>query len=179
MGVVIILALVWFKGFRDDRRTLERQQNAIEDFTGEAEVLLQDLSPPATEMAGATTDMKKLAGKAKQWAKAFGEAQAELAAKNASAPRELDITSRLIFQSVLQYVAAAETFKLIPAAPKKLQEDLLARATAQVTAADGTWAAGVETLNEVRDRVDLDPISLRAPSAASTQPGGTTIPSGG
>jgi hypothetical protein len=85
----------------------------------------------------------------------------------------------LIFQAILQYAAAAETYKLIPDAPKSLQEDLLARATAQVVAADGSWESGVEALNAARDEAELQPVNLRAPSAAADPTGGTTIPTGG
>lgn len=181
-ALVFIAVLVVVKNRQDDQKALEKKQDAIETFTGDVEALLQTISPPATEMLAAKANAKSLEKDAARWAKVFKDAQEELSASVAAAPPDVDVANRLIFQAVLQYEAAAETYKLLPEATGKLVDKLAERASAQVTAADGTWSGAVAALDEEREEVDLDPSDLRVPSAATapTGPGdGTLIPSGG
>jgi hypothetical protein len=177
--VLLIAGLIWFKTSRDDQKALERKQEALESATGDVQALLQQISPSAAKMITAQPDAKNLAKDADIWVKTFTDAQTDMTGTIAQAPPEVDLANRVLFQAVLQYVAAAETYKLIPDAPKDLQDKLLARATAQVTAADGSWASGVEILNSERSDAGLDAVPIRNPTTASDQPGGNTVPLGG
>ncbi|HYI44616.1 MAG TPA: hypothetical protein VE174_04040 [Actinomycetota bacterium] len=179
IGVLLIAGLVWFKTSRDDQKALERRQESLESATGDVQALLQQISPSAARMITAQPDNKDLAKDVGIWTKTFTDAQTEMTGTISEAPPEVDLANRMLFQAVLQYVAAAETYKLIPDAPENLQDELLERAGAQVTAADGSWASGVEILNSERSDVGLDPVPIRNPTTASDQPGGTTVPLGG
>jgi hypothetical protein len=175
----VIGGLLWLKDSKQDAKALDQRKTEIESFTGDTQSLLQKISPDATEMVGARPDAKALEKDVDRWAKTFSDAQKDLTGTIATAPKDVEIANRLIFQAVLQYAAAAETFKLIPDAPEKLQTKILERATAQVVSADGSWSTGVEALNAARAEVGLEAIALRAPSAATDPAGGTTVPTGG
>ena len=176
VAVLLIAGLLWFKTARDDQKALERRQESIERVTNDLEALLQRISPSAVDMIGAQPETKSLAKDAAVWTKTFKKAQTEMTSVIADAPSEVDLANRVMFQAVLQYVAAAETFTLVPDAPKELREKIIARAAAQVTAADGTWSSGVEFLNEKRVAAELDPAVIRAPSSAADPSSGSTIP---
>ena len=180
--VLLIVGGVVFKNRSDDQEALAKDQEKIEGFTGDTEALLQSISPSATEMVAAKPESKDLAKDAKRWIGVFEDARDGLTDSLTRSPLIVDVSNRLIYQSVLQYIAAAETYKLVPEASGDLRDDLAERAKAQVTAADGTWEGAVAALDEQREEADLDPSGLRVPSAATapTGPGdGTLIPSGG
>ena len=171
---VVIAVMVNASGNRAER--LERRQEAVDTFTGEIQALLQRISPTAAEMVAATPDTKDLAAEAKRWDRALTTVQEEMGPTVAAAPPELDIANRLIFQSVLQYIAAAKTYALVPDAKGGMQAKVLERARAQVAAADGTWAAGVAVLDDERIDLELSASGIRAPSEV-TPP--APSPSGG
>ncbi len=180
VGLVVLLLLavaLVVKNSRDEAEALASRQDTIEDFTDDVNSLLQGISPVTSEMVTANADTKKLADKADTWGRVLQEAQTELTATGAAASPELDLVNRMLFQAVLQYSAAAETFKLIPDAQGKLRASILERATAQVAAADGTWESAIGLLDRQRIEAELDPSRLRVPSRTTTPTTPSTVPS--
>ena len=175
--VMLVMAIVLVARSRGEDAELERRQQAVEDFTGETLTLLQKLSPSASEMLTTTVTSKTLKADARRWDKTLTQVQQEAATAFADAPFELDATNRLVFQSVLEYIAAAKTYQLVTEAKGDLKAKILERAAAQVAAADGTWTAGIVVLDQERQEVDLDPSGLRAPSEVAAAP--TPAPTGG
>jgi hypothetical protein len=173
----LILVPVFVSRSNDDDAALERRQDRIEAFTGEVLALLQKVSPPASEMVAATQNSKSLKKDARRWDRLLAQVQQEATATVQSAPPELDAANRLIFQAILQYVAAAKTYQLVPRSDGGLRADIHERAAAQVAAADGTWTAGVAVLDEKRTDAKLDPSAIRAPSQVVLAP--TPTPTGG
>ena len=169
-AVILIVVLVLVNNARDETRALERRQEVIETFTGETAALLQQRSPTASEMVSSSADSKTLARDAARWDRTLTQLQEEVTTTVAATPPELDTANRLIFQSVLQYVAAAKTYALVPQADGKLADRIQERAGAQVAAADGTWLAGIAVLDQQRTEVDLSPTGSRAPSAIDAVP---------
>lgn len=176
-AILLIVVLVLVDRSRDAAAALERRQEGIESFTGNTMALLQDLSGPTSEMVTASADSKSLQADARRWDRVLSGVQQEATAKLQAAPAELDTANRLIFQSILQYIAAAKTYQLVPDADRKLAAEILERATAQVSAADGTWTAGIAVLDEERREADLDPSAIRAPSQVAPAP--SPSPTGG
>ena len=124
-------------------------------------------------MVSSSADSKTLARDAARWDRTLTQAQEEVTTTVAATPPELDAANRLIFQAVLQYVAAAKTYALVPEADGKLKDKIQERAGAQVAAADGTWLAAISVLDQQRTDVELSPTGLRAPSAIEPAPSPT------
>lgn len=171
---VVVFALVRGSGDRAER--LERRQEALADFTGDLQALLQRISPTASEMSTATPDTKDLPAAARRWDRSLTQIQQDMTDTVAEAPPEADTANRLIFQSVLQYLAAAKTYALVPDAKGGLEAKIAERAGAQVAAADGTWAAAIAVLDEHRTDAELSASGLRPPSQVAPP---APSPSGG
>ena len=169
-AIILVVVLVLVNNSRDETTALERRQEVIETFTGETQALLQKLSPTATEMVSSSANSKSLARDAARWDRTLTQTQEEVTTTVAATPPELDAANRLIFQAVLQYVAAAKTYALVPEADGELRAKIQERAGAQVAAADGTWLAAISILDQQRTDVELSPTGLRAPSAAAPAP---------
>jgi hypothetical protein len=160
--LILVTALVMRSG--DGEGGSERRRDGIERFTGDVQALLQRVSPTAAEMVAATPDMKNLDGAARRWDETLTQVQEDMATVVASAPPELDAANRLVFQSVLQYIAAAKTYVLVPDAKGKMGAKIAERASAQVAAAEGTWLAAVSVIDQERSDAGLSVSGLRAPS---------------
>ena len=170
---IVVIAIANRSG--DEGAALEKRRDAIERFTGDTLALLQKLSPAASEMVSSDPDSKKLADDAARWDEALTKVQTEMTQTVASAPPEVDVANRLIFQAVLQYIAAAKTYQLVPDTEGKLRDRIYERAGAQVAAADGTWQGAISVLDQERRDAGLDPSQIRVPSAVTVAP----TPTGG
>ena len=175
-AILLITVVLLVKRSGDEADRLAERQEAIETFTKDTQALFQRISPTAAEMGAATPKLKTLEADARRWDRTLTGVQEDLSSFVASAPPELDSANRLIFQSVLQYIAAAKTFALVPEAEGALANQIEERASAQVSAADGTWSGGIAVLDEVRIDAELSASGLPPPSAV---PPPAPSPSGG
>jgi hypothetical protein len=176
--VAILLLVLWLvKNSRDTAAALEQKQETLEEFTSEISTLQQSVAPPAAEMVVATVDTPNLKAETNRWIKAFSAARDDFTQENLTAPSGLDVGHRMFFQSVLQYIAAAETYKLAADLEGDLQSRAIERANAQVAASDGIWQSAITLLDQERQEAELGASGLTSPSAGGVAPQATPTPS--
>ena len=177
-AVAILLLVLWLvKNSRDTAAALEQKQETLEEFTSEISTLQQSVAPPAAEMVVATVDTPNLKAETNRWIKAFSAARDDFTQENLTAPSGLDVGHRMFFQSVLQYIAAAETYKLAADLEGDLQSRAIERANAQVAASDGIWQSAITLLDQERQEAEFGASGLTVPSVGGVSPQATPIPS--
>lgn len=176
--MVILLIVAWLvKNSRDDAAALERRQDALEEFTSEVSTLQQAMAPPAGEMVAATVDTPNLKTETNRWIKSFGAARDNFAEASITAPSGLDVAHQMFFQAMLQYIAAAETYKLAADLEGSVQSRAIERATAQVAGSDQLWQNAITLLDQERQDADLGASGLQVPSVGGIPPQATPTPS--
>jgi hypothetical protein len=177
-AVAILLIVLWLvKNSRDEAAALERKQDALEEFTSQVSTVQQSVAPPASEMVVATVDTPDLRAETNRWIKTFNAARDDFTEAGITAPFGLDVAHEMFFQAVLQYTAAAETYKLAADLEGGLQTRAIERANAQVSAAGGVWQSAIKILDQERQEAELGASGLTAPSAGGVAPQATPTPS--
>ena len=154
---------------------LEERQEALDTYTGQVRTVLQTLTPPVGEMAGASTiPPEELAATAKAWDKGFSGAQKALS--QANPPTDVQPVNALLLRSILMYVQAADTYELVPELEGDAREKLLSQAGVQVQNADAVFASAVAVLDQARLDADLSASNLESPSTSAPPAGPETTP---
>jgi hypothetical protein len=177
VAVAVMLGGAWWAiaGARAEQAQRERRQSAIEDYTGRVRALLQTVRPAADGMAQAptTADAKGVAAlgrQARSWIESLRSARAQAAGHRVAV--EAAPADRLYGEAIDVYRDAAETYRLVPAAPRPLQAKLLERASAQRDHAGVVWATATQVLDAERARLELGPSGLAAPATPALGGGG-------
>jgi hypothetical protein len=172
VAAAVLLGVAWWAiaDARAKQAQRERRQSAIEDYTGRVRALLQTVRPAAEGMARAPTGKPALGRQARSWIESFRSARAQAAGHRVAV--EAAPADRLYGEAIGVYRDAAETYRLVPAAPKPLQAKLLERASAQRDHAGVVWATATQILDAERARLELGPSGLAAPAAPALGGGG-------
>jgi hypothetical protein len=171
VAAAVVLGVAWWAiaGARAEQAQRARRQSAIEDYTGRVQALLQTVRPAAEGMAQAADD-KGLARQARSWIESLRSGRAQAAGHRVAV--EAAPADRLYGEAIDVYRDAAETYRLVPAAPEALQAKLLERASAQRDHAGVVWATATQVLDAERARLELGPSGLAAPATPALGGGG-------
>ncbi|MFN2491248.1 MAG: hypothetical protein ABR529_16275 [Actinomycetota bacterium] len=166
---VAIVALVWWAvaGARSRAADLERRRDVIESYSDRVRALLQGVRPAAQGMSQTPTKLEgqgpgPLGKSAQTWIEDLRVAETQ-AVGIFPAPAVSD-AHELFARSVSLLLGAAETYALVPDAPKDLRTRLLERAAQQRDGAVGVWVTATRVLDAERAVVELLPSGLGAPA---------------
>jgi hypothetical protein len=184
-GIFLIVAIgvvVWLVVSAQDRaEQREQEAAALETYTDGLQPALDSVTPTANEMNEITAlpegdDLDGLAKDAETWVTDLQAGQAQIQAQ--FAPSEAQPVNDLLSESVGMYIAAAQTFALVPDAEGDLQAELFTRATDQRDSAGRVMDSAVGALDSLRAEKDLGPSGLNTVQAPMAQPTAlpTTLP---
>ncbi|HEY7875307.1 MAG TPA: hypothetical protein VIG64_09310 [Actinomycetota bacterium] len=186
--VLVVLAVV--AGFvlnaRSDAAKLEDRQDALETYTGSVRAVLQNLTPPASDMldvpinAGEFAELARLPRRAGEWEDQINAAIDQLV--SLQPPPGAIYAHSLFEQSGQLYLTTARQWQIMADQPNKTRGELLAETTTLRDQANTLWVNATAILDQVRADLDMDPSGLRSPaqSPANSQPApAPSIPTGG
>jgi hypothetical protein len=180
---VVVIGVVWWAiaHSRAAAADLERRQDAVETYTGEARALLQSVRPAAAAMAQvpAAPDrgppLQSISQAAGSWTGLLDKARSEA---GAIVPTPFVISAHELFsQSVDLYLSAAKTYRLGGRAGRSVANGLLARAAQQRDQAGAIWLLATRVLDDARSEAELSASGLGLPSAVPAGGAQPTLPS--
>jgi hypothetical protein len=164
---------------RSEADKLEQRQEVLKAYTGQVRALLAKVDEVVSSMSAAglgdEAARADLATEAPKWQKDLEAAGVEASAIQ---PIEgLDVSTRVLFQSLQLYSTAAKTFALVPDVEGKARDDLLQRA-AEVSSQAGTlWGTAVSILDSELAEAELDPSGIPVPGTSAPPPPVNPTPS--
>ena len=167
-ALALVAGLVWWSVDRAQERSaaLELSQAALETYTRNVQGLLQQVRPAAQAMGEATAAARPnadgLEADVAAWTKSLQRAERE--AGGIFAGPSTQAVHGLFSSSVGMYLSAAKTLGLAAEAGGAVRVNALARASEQHAAATNVWLGAVQVLDRERERAELDPSGLGAPS---------------
>jgi hypothetical protein len=170
LALVAIGIVVWLVGSaREDARTLEQEQQILEDYTADVRGPLQNANPPATEMAAVTAetsgeDLEGLASDAEGWITSFQEAQTQLTQVFPAPPA--DSVQQLFNEALGLYISAAQTMALLPDIEGAARDEVFTRATVQRDTANALFQSAISVLDGFRSEKELRASGLSAPGGS-------------
>lgn len=171
-AIIVALVVAGFAMFtvaanRSEDAARASDADAIRTYTTEINRLLSSVNETVREMSGApfnTDDQAAIAGlkeRAEKWIDELEKAGALASA--VVAPQGLAPANRIFTEGFQAYSAAAKTYRLVPNATGKLQQELLDRAMEQRGVANEVVITGISMLDLVRSDAGMDPSELQAP----------------
>ncbi|MGH2806263.1 MAG: hypothetical protein ACRDKT_03210 [Actinomycetota bacterium] len=164
-GLTILGLVIWsISSARSESARLEDRQQELEDYTTRVRALVQNLTPAASEMATASQiPPGQMEERVREWNRSFGNAQTTLS--QTQAPEDLRPLNQQLLQSILLYVSAAETYKLVPDVEGDARESIVTQGRVQWTSANNLFASVIALLDKELDDAELRPSGLRPPGA--------------
>lgn len=172
--------IIWaIASARENAAETADQRTAVEDYTAQVRVLVQQVTAPVGEMAAApvTEDdpaIEDLRDSAKRWAEALTQSQAQLGGLVGTAG--LQGATDVFQQSLLLYLSAADTYKKVPKLHGKAFGLVLDKANELRDRATGVFESGLAVMEAERQDLGLDPSGLIAPGGPVPQPQPTLTP---
>lgn len=175
LGAVAIGTIIWLIGSaQNEAKELEARQAQLETYDDQIEGVLQQATPVAQDMASvqappADADAADdLAADSERWIADLQQSQTQVS-QILPAP-EVESINELFNEALSLYVAAAQTFALVPEAEGRLQADIHTRAVAQRDTAAAVWTSAIDVLDTLRSSAELSASGLRPPVSASQVP---------
>lgn len=171
-AILIVLVLIGVVMFEiADRRAEaardENRQDTLAAYTEELRALITDSTQVVQEMNGAPFNAQDEAAiadldeRARSWVEGVEAAGARAVA--IQSPDGLDPATRIIADAYQAYSSAARTYRIVPDAEGKLQEDLLERATAQRDLGSQLLIAALQILDNERTAVGMNAAGIQSP----------------
>ena len=175
LGLVALGTIVWLIGSaRNEAKELEARQAQLETYNDQIEGVLQQATPVAQDMGSVQAPpadaeaADDLAADSERWIADLQQSQTQVS-QIFPAP-EVESINELFNEALSLYVAAAQTFALVPDAEGDLQSNIHARALAQRDTAAAVWASAIDVLDTLRSSAELSASGLRPPVSASQVP---------
>ena len=171
--VLVIVGLWWVSQSRQKAQERADERKAVETFTDDVEALTEQLSKPATGIAGAASlDDEELAKQAQEWKADLTSAQTALS--QSLPPEGLDPVGGLLSQALLLYGQSVEQYELLPELEGNVRDQLSGKAAGSFQAANNIIASAIQLIDAERDELGLDASGLTAPAAGPPPEMGTT-----
>ena len=180
LAIILIGVLVWqISSNADEAKKLERQQEALDDYTDQMRGIVQNLRAPAQSMAAAPPTIEdeaaaeQLATDAEGWAKDFETALADIGKIVPSDQGSITHAHNLYNQAIQIYLTAAQALQLAADTEGDAQQQALSLSSTQRAEATAVWTEATAILDEDRSAAELDPSGVTAPDtpAAGGAPG--------
>ena len=175
-ALAVVGLIVWaVTNQSSEASKLEQRQEALDTYTGQVRTVLQSLTSPVGQLAGASSiPTDELTATAKEWDSGFSGAQKALS--QANPPGDVQPVNELLLRSILMYVQAADSYELAPELPGEAREKLLSQAGVQVQNADAVFASAIAVLDQARADADLSASGLASPGSSAPPAGPETAP---
>ena len=167
--LIVIIALV--VNVRNDNRLAAQREEELESYTDQLKTLVQEITEPASGIAGAAAGTASGApppDDAAGWVRDLDDAQTQLF--QLLAPQGAAAANTIFQQSVLMYRAAAKNFELAAQAEGPLATELQTQAATLAGTASALWESAKAVLDDQREDAGLAPSDIRSPAEPSQQP---------
>lgn len=175
LGAVAVGTIIWLIGSaQNEAKKLEARQAQLETYNGQIEGVLQQATSVAQDMGsiqGPPADAKaaeELAADSERWIADIQQSQTQVS-QILPAP-EVESVNELFNEALSLYVAAAQTFALVPDAEGELQSSIHTRALVQRDTAAAVWTSAIDVLDTLRTSVELSSSGLRPPVSTPQMP---------
>lgn len=181
LGAVALGTIIWLIGSaQNEAKKLEARQAQLETYNDQIVGVLQQATPVAQDMASVqappadATAADDLAADSERWIAGIQQSQTQVS-QIFPAP-EVESINELFNEALSLYVAAAQTFALVPDAEGGLQSDIHARAVTQRDTAAAVWTSAIDVLDTLRSSAEMPASGLRPPVSAGQLPDPNAAP---